>query len=194
MKNQTMIQTTFEESGRLTRSTRDLDSHRIHGKNRLEKFLKGTKECKVVAYVMSLDFIEQYIEEIGIEKLTIILGKEFSISTIKSMDPLFIEKLASWQKEGVLSIRKPDSGIWHEKMFFCWNRDEGWFMDINGSANPTKSGSGGSGQSNRITTVKIEGDFETDEYYQKCMEQWADYEKRSSPFLGSLFDALPEEK
>ncbi len=194
MNNQTMIQTTFGESGRLTKSTRDLDSHRIHGNNRLEKFLKGTKECKIVAYVMSLDFIEQYIEEIGIEKLTIILGKEFSISTIKSMDPLFIEKLAAWQKEGVLSIRKPDSGIWHEKMFFCWNREDGWFMDLNGSANPTKSGSGGSGQSNRITTVKMEGDFETDEYYQKCMDQWADYEKRSSPFLGSLFDALPEER
>ena len=57
-------------------------------------------------------------------------------------------------------------------------------MDINGSANPTKS-EVAARQSNRITTVKIEGDFETDEYYQKCMEQWADYEKRSSPFLGS---------
>ena len=193
MKNQPM-QTTFGKSGQLTKYTTKLDSHRIHGKNRLEKFLEGTKDCKVVAYVMSLDFIEQYIEEIGIEKLTVILGKEFSISTIKSMDPSSIEKLAAWQKEGILSIRKPDSGIWHEKMFFCWNREEGWFMDLNGSANPTKSGSGGAGQSNRITTVKIEGDYETDEYYQKCMEQWEYYEKRSSPFLGSLFDALPQER
>ena len=64
-------------------------------------------------------------------------------------------------------------------------------MDLNGSANPTKSGSGGAGQSNRITTVKIEGDTKL-KYYQKCMEQWEYYEKRSSPFLGSLFDALPK--
>ena len=72
MKNQPM-QATFGKSGQLTKYTTELDSHRIHGKNRLEKFLEGTKDCKVVAYVMSLDFIEQYIEEIGIEKLTVIL-------------------------------------------------------------------------------------------------------------------------
>ena len=34
----------------------ELNSHRIHGRNRLEKFLHGTKECKAIVYVIGLDF------------------------------------------------------------------------------------------------------------------------------------------
>jgi len=30
----------------------ELNSHRIHGRNRLEKFLHGTKECKAIVYVI----------------------------------------------------------------------------------------------------------------------------------------------
>lgn len=194
MKIENMRQTTFDTTGVLKTTEIELESHRIHGRNRLEKFLRGTKKCCTVAYVLSLDFIENYIEEIGIENLTIILGKEFSISKIKSLDPNFISKLASWRKEGVLTVRVPKKGIMHEKLFFCSNDEDGWFMDLNGSANPTKSGSGGSGQSNRITTIRIKGDYETHPYYKHCIKQWDWYMEHSEPFLESLFDKLPNDK
>ena len=132
MKIENKRQTTFDTSGVLKTTEIELDSHRIHGRNRLEKFLRGTKKCCTVAYVLSLDFIENYIEEIGIENLTIILGKEFSISKIKSLDPNFISKLASWRKEGVLTVRVPKKGIMHEKLFFCSNDEDGPTLPIPG--------------------------------------------------------------
>jgi hypothetical protein len=170
------------------------DSHRIHGRNRLEKFLHGVKDCKAITYVIGLDFIEQYLEEIGIQRLTLIVGKEVSAARRKSMDPEFIKKLARWQSEGRLNIRVPIKGEMHEKSFFCWNHEEKWFMDLNGSANPTKSGSGGRGQSNRITTTKITGDYEKQEYYKKCMTQWDWYLEKSIPFLDSLIELLPDDE
>jgi hypothetical protein len=172
----------------------ELNSHRIHGRNRLEKFLHGTKECKAIVYVIGLDFIEQYLEEIGIQRMTIIVGKEVSVARKKSMDPEFIKKLARWQSEGRLNIRVPLKGEMHEKAFFCWNDDENWFMDLNGSANPTNSGSGGRGQSNRITTVKLSGDFQTHDYYKDCIKQWDWYENRTQPFLESLMELLPDDE
>jgi len=172
----------------------ELLPHRIHGRNRLEKFLYGTKECKAIVYVIGLDFIEQYLEEIGIQKMTIIVGKEVSSARKKSMDPEFIKKLARWQSEGRLKIRVPIKGEMHEKAFFCWNKEENWFMDLNGSANPTNSGSGGKGQSNRITTVKLKGDYATHDYYKTCMEQWNWYEEKTQPFLDSLIELLPDDE
>lgn len=187
-------QTTFANDGKLNACKLEIESHRIHGRNRLEKFLHGTKKCNTVAYVFSLDFIEQYIDELGIQELNIILGKEFSVSKVKSLDPRFIEKLAEWRNQGILNVRIPKKGIFHEKLFFCWDENNNWFMDLNGSANPTKSGSGGSGQSNRITTIKISGDYDSHSHYLKCMEEWDWYLENSTPFLESLFDMLPPNK
>lgn len=189
---QNQMRFTIDGEGLVQPVQREVSSHRIHGRNRLEKFLHGTKECKAVVYVIGLDFIEQYFEEIGIQRMTIIVGKEVSIARRKSMDPEFVKKLARWQSEGRLNIRVPKKGEMHEKAFFCWNADENWFMDLNGSANPTNSGSGGRGQSNRVTTVKLTGDFESDDYYKTCMKQWDWYESKTQPFLDSLMELLPD--
>ena len=50
-----------------------VSTHRINGWNRLEKFLTGVEEIRIIAYVMSLDFIETYFEELGIKKMTVIM-------------------------------------------------------------------------------------------------------------------------
>lgn len=170
-----------------------VSTHRINGWNRLEKFLTGVEEIRIIAYVMSLDFIETYLEDLGIKKMTVIIGKEVSTARRRSMDPEFVMKLARWQMEGRLNVRIPSKGEMHEKAFLCWSEDsENWFKDVNGSANPTMKGSGGKGQSNRITVVKIKGDYENDDYYLECMKQWDWYESKTVPFLSSLLELLPE--
>ena len=164
---------------------------RFHGRNKYEKQLKGVKECRAVYYVMNLEFIEEWIEEIGIKRLVVIIGKEFSVTRRKSLHPDLVKKLARWMKEGVLEIRVPKKGTWHEKTALCWNRDEEWFKDVTGSANPTLTGRGGRGQSNRGVVVTVNGAYEGNDYYQQCQKHWQWYVDNSMLFLGDLVELLP---
>ena len=170
----------------------EISAHRIHSRNKLDKYLRGTRICKAVAYVISLDKIADYIEKVGFDEFHVIIGKEVSASKHRSLNPDLIEKLVRWESEGRLHIRVPKKGEMHEKFFFCWNREEKWFKDINGSANPTLTGSGSS-QSNRIKIHKISGDFPNDSFYNECISEWENYVALSEPFFGQLTDLLPED-
>ena len=165
---------------------------RFHGRNKYEKQLKDVKECLAVYYIMNLEFIEEWIEEIGMERLVVIIGKEFSVTRRKSLHPDLVKKLARWMKEDVLEIRVPKKGTWHEKTALCWNRDEEWFKDVTGSANPTLTGRGGRGQSNRGVVVAVKGAYEENDYYQQCQKHWQWYLDNSMRFLGDLVELLPE--
>ena len=169
----------------------NINAHRIHSRNKLEKYLRGSHICKSVAYVIGLEKIASYIEDLNMKEFHVIIGKEVSAAKHRALDIELIEKLVKWESEGRLHIRVPLKNEMHEKFFFCWNHEEGWFKDINGSANPTARGSG-STQSNRIKVHKLEGDYQNDNFYLHCMEEWENYVAMSEPFFGSLLELLPE--
>ena len=85
----------------------EISAHRIHSRNKLDKYLRGTRICKAVAYVISLDKIADYIEKVGFDEFHVIIGKEVSASKHRSLNPDLIEKLVRWESEGRLHIRVP---------------------------------------------------------------------------------------
>ena len=44
---------------------------------------------------MNLEFITEWFEKIGMEKLVVIIGKEFSLTRKKSLNPELVMKLIS---------------------------------------------------------------------------------------------------
>ncbi|MDC3291084.1 hypothetical protein OAV27_01160 [Euryarchaeota archaeon] len=173
----------------------DMKSIRIHGRSRLEKQFKGMSEIWMTVYVQNIEFIPLLIEVHGIKKLRVILGKSMSLAWKKTHDVELFEKLAKWQIDGTLEVRVATNN-WdmHEKWNLCWNEDRNHFVEINGSPNPTNTGSGATGkQSNRVTRIDIIGDYESNSYYQSLVKEWEWYVENSEEFLGSLLELLENE-
>ena len=172
-----------------------LESIRIHGRSRLEKQLRGLEEIWMVVYVQNIEFIPKLIELHGIRKLRVILGKTMSLAWKKTHDVELFEKLARWQIDGTLEVRVAiNNWDMHEKWMFGWNEEKNHFVEINGSANPTNTGSGATGkQSNRVTRVDIHGDYESEKYFQDLLKEWNWYVQNSEEFLGSLIELLENE-
>jgi len=170
----------------------DVDPVRFHGRNKYEKQLRDTEECLAIYYTMSMEFIPKWFEDIGMRRLTLIIGKEFSVTRKKGLHPDLVKQIARYIRADMLEIRVPKKGIFHEKTAFCWNNDKRWFKDVTGSPNPTYTGRGGRGQSNRGIVVSVNGAFEKSDYYLKCQKQWEWYLDNSVPFMGDLEELLPE--
>ena len=71
-----------------------------------------------------------------------------------------------------------EGGPWHEKFFFIEGEadEQPFWIDVNGSSNPTYHGSGKKGgQSNRITRVGFQGLYKDEEYVKKAEEDWIWY-------------------
>ena len=69
------------------------DAHRIHSRNKLEKYLRGAHICKSVAYVIGLEKIASYIEDLNMKEFHVIIGKEVSAAKHRGLDVELIEKL-----------------------------------------------------------------------------------------------------
>ena len=175
--------------------TTNHSSIRIHGRSRLEKQFKNMSEIWMTVYVQNIEFIPLIIEEHKLKKLRVILGKSMSLAWKKTHDVELFEKLAKWQIDGTLEVRVAiNNWDMHEKWYLCWNENNDQFVELNGSANPTKTGSGATGkQSNRMTRIEIKGDFESDSYYQSLIKDWEWYEENSVEFFGSLIELLENE-
>ena len=66
---------------------------------------------------------------------------------------------------------------------------------MNGSANPTMTGSARRGkQSNRLTEIKITGNYKDHQYYNEAISQWEWYIDNSDTFDGKLEDLLKREE
>ena len=168
---------------------------RIHGRSRLEKQFKGMSEIWMTVYVQNIEFIPRLIEDHGVKKLRVILGKTMSLAWKKTHDAELFEKLAKWQIDGTLEVRVAiNNWDMHEKWYLCWSSEKNQFVELNGSANPTNTGSGATGkQSNRMTRIEINGDYESENYYKSLMSEWEWYVNNSEKFMGSLIDLLENE-
>ena len=80
-------------------------SVRIHGRSRLEKQFKDMSEVWMAVYVQNIEFIPLLIEQSGIKKLRVILGKTMSLAWKKAHDAELFEKLAKYKIDGTLEVR-----------------------------------------------------------------------------------------
>jgi len=170
-----------------------LDSQRIHGRNKLTKYIPEGKIFRSVGYDWNCDLINEIVSGNGYEKSTIIIGYNMSGSNDPEETILALHDLIL---RGVLEIRIPKKGgPWHEKFFFIEGEAEQrpFWIDVNGSSNPTYHGTGKKGgQSNRITRVGFQGQYQDEEYVKKAEEDWIWYYDNSKPFEGDLFDLLSQ--
>ena len=172
-----------------------LDSQRIHGRNKLTKHIPSGKIFRSVGYDWNCHMILEIIKQNQYEKSTIIIGYNMSGSNDNESTILELHDLIC---EGKLEIRtiKP-KGPWHEKFFFIEGVDIEtnipFWIDVNGSSNPTFHGTGKKGgQSNRITRIGYSGNYAQEEYVQKSESEWEWYMEHSEPFEGELFELLNE--
>jgi hypothetical protein len=170
-----------------------LDSQRIHGRNKLTKYIPSGKLFRSVGYDWNCHMILEIVKENQYEKSIIIIGYNMSGSNDNESTILELHDLIT---EGKLEIRtiKP-KGPWHEKFFFIEGIDTEtqvpFWIDVNGSSNPTFHGTGKKGgQSNRITRIGFEGNYSVQEYVKEAEEEWNWYMENSNPFEGELFELL----
>ena len=95
----------LKQPSRPTRTEISQSSMRIHGRSRLEKQFKGMSEIWMTVYVQNIEFIPRLIEDHGVKKLRVILGKTMSLAWKKTHDAELFEKLAKWQIDGTLEVR-----------------------------------------------------------------------------------------
>ena len=169
-----------------------LDSQRIHGRNKLTKYLPQGNVFRSVGYDWNCSLILEIVKQNGYQKSTIIVGYNMSGT---NEDEYTIASLYELIDQGVLEIRIPKKGTWHEKFFFIEGEDEEsklpFWIDVNGSPNPTITGSGKRGnQSNRITRICFTGDYKSESYVEKAESDWEWYIENSVPFEEDLFQLL----
>jgi hypothetical protein len=170
-----------------------LESQRIHGRNKLTKYIPKGTVFRSVGYDWNCNMILEIHKENQYQKSTIIIGYNMSGS---NDDESTILELHDYIQEGSLEIRTPKpKGPWHEKFFFIEGidpkTDQPFWIDVTGSSNPTFHGSGKKGgQSNRITRVGFVGDYAKEDYVSKSESDWEWYMENSEPFEGELFDLL----
>ncbi len=195
MKTDQTTQTQFNfESGGLKARNTEVYCHRIHGRNKLEKFIPNGSKLRSIGYDYNIEYILDMLRENDWDDATIIVGYRLSG---KDCDKSVIAELMKQMVSGRLKLRVPTKGEFHEKFFLTEGVDNGkkYFIDVNGSANPTMTGSARRGrQSNRITEVKITGNYKHSNYYNEAISQWEWYIDNSDSFDGKLEDLLKGEE
>jgi hypothetical protein len=174
-----------------------LDSQRINGRNKLTKYIPQGKIFRSVGYDWNCDLIQEIVENNGYEHSTIIIGFNMSGSNDSETTILALHDLITQEKLDIRILKK--GGPWHEKFFLIEGVDEdskdSFWIDVNGSSNPTYHGSGKKGgQSNRITRIGFVGNYSEESYVAKVEADWGWYIENSKPFEGDLFDLLNEVK
>jgi hypothetical protein len=170
-----------------------LDSQRINGRNKLTKYIPNGSIFRSVGYDWNCHMILEIHKENQYKKSVIIIG--YNMSGSDDNESTILE-LHDYIQDGSLEIRTPKKKVtWHEKFFFIQGDDpetnHPFWIDVNGSSNPTFHGSGKKGsQSNRITRVGFSGDYNEEEYVKKAESDWEFYIENSEPFEGELFDLL----
>ena len=145
--------------GGLKTNVAEILSHRIHGRNKLDKFIPNGRKLRSVGYDYNIEYILDMLNKNDWDDVTIIVGYRLSG---KDCDESILAEVMKEIKKGRLKIRIPSKGEFHEKFFLVEGeqKGEGVFIDINGSAYPTMTGSARRGrQSNRITEITISGNF-----------------------------------
>jgi hypothetical protein len=194
-------QSTFSFGGKIE-ITNDLEevsleTHRIHGRNKLTKFVSNGSNFRSVGYDWNIDLILEFINRYGYEKSVIIVGHQLSANAGYAESIVEIYKLIA---AGTLELRVRKNGTLHEKFFIINGIDENgnpFVQDINGSSNPTMSGTGKKGsQSNRVTDFKFTGStlISESDYLKKLEKLWDDYIGKSEIFEGDLMELLESTK
>ena len=188
---QMKTQTRFDvHSGGIKPDRTEYSSQRIHGRNRLEQYIPNGTKMRSVGYDYNIQYILDLLNNNDWSDVTIIVGYRLSG---KDCDETIIAEVMKYIKSGRLKIRIPSRGEFHEKFFMVEGIENGvsFFSDINGSANPTLTGSARRGrQSNRITDITISGNYKDNEYYNNAILQWEWYIDNSDSFEGQLKDLL----
>ena len=194
-------QSTFSHEGTIqvnnSREDINLDTHRIHGRNKLTKFISKGETFRSVGYDWNIDLILEFINNYGYEKSVIIVGHQLSCNSEYAESIVEIYRLIN---SGILELRVPKKGTYHEKFFIVNGIDEEgtpFLHDINGSSNPTMSGSGKKGsQSNRVTDFRFTGTESISEskYVKKLEKMWDDYLEKTEIFEGDLMQFLESSK
>ena len=185
-------QTKFNTTGGLRTARTTVYSQRIHGRNRLEKHIPNGRKLRSVGYDYNIKYILDLLRENDWEDATIIIGYRLSGN---ECDETSISELMKEIVSGRLKLRIPSKGEFHEKFFLVEGTENGnnFFTDVNGSANPTMTGSARRGrQSNRITDISVTGNYKDDDYYNEAISQWEWYIDNSDTFDGKLEDLLRE--
>jgi len=169
-----------------------LESQRIHGRNKLTKYIPKGKTFRSVGYDWNCNMILEIHKENQYRHSTIIIGWNMSGS---NDDESTLLELHDFISDGSLEIRVPKRGYWHEKFFIIEGNDPEsdvpFWIDVNGSSNPTFQGSGKKGgQSNRITRIGFRQNYSEEDYVKKLESDWDWYMEHSEPFEGELFELL----
>ena len=150
MKTEQKTQTQFNfESGGLKTTNTEIYCHRIHGRNKLEKFIPNGSKLRSIGYDYNIEYILDMLRENDWDDATIIVGYRLSG---KECDKSVIAELMKEIVSGRLKIRVPTKGEFHEKLFLVEGMENGkkYFTDVNGSANPTMTGSARRGRQSNI--------------------------------------------
>ena len=185
-------QTKFNTTGGLRTARTTVHSQRIHGRNKLEKHIPNGTKLRSVGYDYNIKYILDLLRQNDWEDATIIIGYRLSGN---ECDETSISELMKEIVSGRLKLRIPSKGEFHEKFFLVEGTENGtnFFTDVNGSANPTMTGSARRGkQSNRITEISVTGNYKDDDYYNEAISQWEWYIDNSDSFDGKLEDLLRE--
>ena len=141
------------------------------------------------------ELIKELITKNGYEKSIIIIGFNLSGGADSEETLLFLHDLIDDDR---LEIRIPKKKVtWHEKFFIIEGQSDGvpYFLDVNGSSNPTFHGSGKKGtQSNRITKIGFSGDYQNEKYVENAELEWKWYFENSMPYESDLFEFLSDTK
>ena len=191
------VQATFSNAGTLDvkheNESEEIDSHRIHGRNKLTKFIHEGHTFRSVGYDWNIDIILEFINQKGYEKSTIIVGNRLAANAEYAESIVELYRMIS---EGVLELRVPKKGTWHEKFFIVNGIDEAgtpFVQDVVGSSNPTMTGTAKKGnQSNRVVDLKFTGPntIADSVYLQKVEKMWDDYISGSEVYEGDLMELL----
>ena len=172
-----------------------VETQRIHGRNKLTKHIPEGTLFRSVVYDWNCELIKELITKNGYEKSIIIIGFNLSGGADSEETLLFLHDLIDDDR---LEIRIPKKKVtWHEKFFIIEGQSDGvpYFIDVNGSSNPTFHGSGKKGtQSNRITKIGFSGDYQNEKYVETAELEWKWYFENSMPYESDLFELLSDTK
>ena len=115
-------QTNFNARGGLRTTKTTVHTQRIHGRNRLQKFIPNGQFLRSVGYDYNIEIILEMLNSNDWENATIIVGYRLSG---KNCEPHVISELMKEILRGRLKLRVPLKGEFHEKFFWANGTNDG---------------------------------------------------------------------
>ena len=163
----------------------------VNNRRTLIKHLRGASVLRAVVYVTSPTELIKLLNELDVERIELVMGHQKIHDFKGEMTVDVVERLLELREQQRLSIFTSEKVHYHTKLYIAEFEDSATL--INSSANLTKTGMKVKGtQINHQWVMKITGDFEASEAYEREMGHYGWYQGRTREFFGEFADLFTQ--